>query len=110
VRNILIISLGIADWVRLKADLAPPHWKKVTNCKWDAGYERTAYFLEYLEQRYGDGTISKLNDKLRTDVYQEKRFWTELLGRPVEQLWDDYCKAVEKEREPPTKASEQKVI
>lgn len=87
---------GIADWVRLKANLAPPHWTRSSSGTWDAGYEHTGYFLEYLETRFGVGTtISKMNEKLRTDSYEEKQFWTELLGRPVEQLWSDYGKALE---------------
>lgn len=88
---------GIADWVRIKAGLAPPHWKKAGEGEGDAGYDRTAYFLEYLEARYGEGTVGKLNEKLRTDEYQTKRFWTELLGRPVEQLWLDYGKSLKPE-------------
>jgi hypothetical protein len=86
---------GIADWVRLRANLAPPHWSRSGSGNWDAGYDHTGYFLEYLEIRYGAGTISKMNDKLRTDNYEQKRFWTELLGRPIEQLWGDYGKALE---------------
>lgn len=87
---------GIADWVRLNSNLAPPHWDRTKRAdKWDAGYQNTGYFLEYLENRYGSGTISKMNEKLRTDTYEEKRFWTELLGRPVEQLWSDYGEAVD---------------
>lgn len=38
-----------------------------------------------------------MNEKLRIQKYEEKRFWTELLGRPVGQLWGDYSKALEKE-------------
>ena len=86
---------GIADWVRLNSNLSPPHWKRETSGKWDAGYQHTGYFLDYLEKRYGNGTISRMNEKLRTDKYIEKPFWTELLGRPVEQLWSDYAEAVE---------------
>lgn len=89
---------GIADWVRLNSNLSPPHWKKETSGKWDAGYQHTGYFLEYLEQRFGAGTVRRLNEKLRIVRYDEKRFWTEVCGRPVEQLWGDYAKAVEKER------------
>lgn len=81
---------GIADWVRLGCKLAPPHWKRESNGKWDAGYQTTAYFLEYLEGRFGKGTVQRLNEKLRTQRYEEKPFWTELVGRPVEQLWKDY--------------------
>lgn len=88
---------GIADWVRLNCDLSPPHWKKEADGKWDAGYQKTAYFLEYLEKRFGDGTIRKLNEKLRIGRYEEKKFWTELVGRPVEQLWSDYGEKLKEE-------------
>lgn len=81
---------GIADWVRLNANLSPPHWKKEASGKWDAGYQHTGYFLEYLEKRFGKGTVMRLNEKLRIERYEEKRFWTEVCGRPVEQLWGDY--------------------
>lgn len=87
---------GIADWVRLNAKLSPPHWKKEANGKWDAGYQHTGYFLEYLEKRFGEGLVRRMNEKLRIVRYDEKKFWTELCGRPVEQLWGDYAEAVEK--------------
>ena len=88
---------GIADWVRLNSNLSPPHWKRETSGKWDAGYQHTGYFLDYLEKRYGDGTVSRMNNKLKKGKYIEKAFWTELLGRPVEQLWGDYVEAVKVE-------------
>ncbi|KAF4634946.1 hypothetical protein G7Y89_g3158 [Cudoniella acicularis] len=88
---------GIADWVRLNANLSPPHWKKEYSGNWDAGYQHTGYFLEYLEQRFGIGMIRRMNEKLRIERYEEKRFWTELCGRPVHQLWQDYGKAVQQE-------------
>ena len=87
---------GIADWVRLNAKLSPPHWKKEASGKWDAGYQHTGYFLEYLEKRFGEGLIRRMNEKLRIVRYDEKKFWTELCGRPVEQLWGDYAEVVEK--------------
>jgi hypothetical protein len=91
---------GIADFVRLKADLGPPHWKKEwEGKKWDSGYQITAYFLEYLEGRYGEGTVRRLNEALRKGKYEEKGFWTGLLGRTVQGLWDDYGTAFKKERE-----------
>ncbi|KAI2628440.1 BSP-domain-containing protein [Xylaria nigripes] len=83
---------GIADWVRLRADLAPPHWRRGEEIKgnWDAGYEHTAFFLQYLEDRFGDGTVRRLNEELRVTKYEEKVFWTATLGRRVDQLWEDY--------------------
>lgn len=88
---------GIADWVRLNANLSPPHWKKEATGNWDAGYQHTGYFLQYLEQRFGKGTVRRINEKLRIERYEQKRFWTEVCGRPVEQLWGDYGEAVDKE-------------
>ncbi|WDK17460.1 plant Basic Secretory protein [Colletotrichum graminicola] len=81
---------GIADWVRLNAHLSPPHWKRDASGNWDGGYQHTGYFLDYLESRFGAGTVRRINEKLRIHLYKEKEFWTELLGRPVEQLWKDY--------------------
>ncbi|PQE23239.1 plant Basic Secretory protein [Rutstroemia sp. NJR-2017a BVV2] len=98
---------GIADWVRLNAELSPPHWKKEAGGKWDAGYQHTGYFLEYLEKRFGKGTIRRMNEKLRIEKYEEKRFWTELCGGPVEQLWKDYTKYLETEER---KASEEECV
>ena len=89
---------GIADWVRLNSDLSPPHWRKEAGGKWDAGYQHTGYFLEYIEHRFGKGTIRRLNEKLRIKKYHEKQFWTELVGRPVEQLWGDYSDVLDKEK------------
>lgn len=81
---------GVADWVRLRCDLSPPHWRREADGAWDAGYQHTAYFLDYLETRFGDGTVQRLNERLRVQRYEEKPFWTELVGRPVEQLWKDF--------------------
>ncbi|XXG99006.1 hypothetical protein Hte_005339 [Hypoxylon texense] len=89
---------GVADWVRLQCDLAPPHWRREAAAKWDAGYQHTAYLLQYFEERFGGGTVRRINEKLRHDKYEEKAFWTELLGRPIEQLFDDYKQTLEKEK------------
>lgn len=81
---------GIADYVRLKADLAPPHWKRDERMdKWDEGYQRTAYFLEWLEGEYGVGTVARINDSLREGVYEAEGFWTGIFGegRDVESLF-----------------------
>ncbi|SPO40441.1 uncharacterized protein PSFLO_05923 [Pseudozyma flocculosa] len=45
---------GIADWIRLKAGFAPSHWKRgVIGDSWDAGYERTAFFLDFASSFVG---------------------------------------------------------
>ncbi|KAI6283063.1 hypothetical protein MCOR27_003415 [Pyricularia oryzae] len=91
---------GIADFVRLRCGLSPPHWEKDLEGSWDRGYQHTAYFLDYLECRFGDGTVRKINEGLRTRKYEEKPFWTEIVGRPVEQLWADYVKASKCDEDP----------
>jgi Peptidase of plants and bacteria len=89
---------GIADFVRLRDNLAPPHWKRAwKDCEWDSGYERTAYFLDYLERRFGYGTIIRINERLRDVIYHEKDFWAHCCGVGIDALWSQYCDSCEKE-------------
>lgn len=89
---------GIADYVRLRADLAPPHWNRVwKGHKWDSGYEKTGYFLDYLERRFGDGTVIAINDRLRNREYDEKHFWKQCCDSDIKTLWAQYGKSLEKE-------------
>ncbi|KAB8078145.1 hypothetical protein BDV29DRAFT_21063 [Aspergillus leporis] len=105
---------GIADFVRLKAGFAPPHWKRPTSArerpeKWDQGYQHTAYFLEWLEDVHiGKGAIGMLNDRLLRVGYVGEglqmegeapgtgssaplpSFWRDLFGSGIKQLWEDY--------------------
>ncbi|KAJ6109375.1 hypothetical protein N7486_001610 [Penicillium sp. IBT 16267x] len=96
---------GIADFVRLKAGLEPPHWKKPQSSaerakNWDAGYQHTAYFLAWIEDVFaGVGAVGMLNDRLLRVGYlgegKEKDkvspgFWESLFGVGVETLWDEY--------------------
>jgi Peptidase of plants and bacteria len=83
----------MADYVRLKAGLAPPHWKKEKGRmgqKWDEGYERTAWFLEWLEDCRGAGTISRINETMGLCKYEEDKFWPELFGEKIDVLWNRY--------------------
>lgn len=92
---------GIADFVRLKAGLVPPHWKRPTSGKdrpanWDQGYQHTAYFLAWLEDfRVGRGAVGMLNDRLRAVGYvgedgEGESFWKGLFGVGVMELWEEY--------------------
>ncbi|KAF9532103.1 hypothetical protein CPB83DRAFT_848347 [Crepidotus variabilis] len=85
---------GIADFVRLSEQLSPPHWKRVAGQKWDVGYEKTAYFLDWIEKNYGDGTIRELNELMKNTDYH-RRIFRELTGRPVRKLWVKYCRSLE---------------
>ena len=88
---------GIADWVRLRSNLVPPHWKREWDGDWDAGYQHTGYFLDYLEDRFGDGTVMKINEHLRDREYNEDSFWMECCHHPIKTLWKDYGKKMDSE-------------
>ncbi|XP_059295434.1 uncharacterized protein LOC132048763 [Lycium ferocissimum] len=79
---------GIADYVRLKVGLAPSHWVKPgQGNSWDQGYDVTARFLDYCNVlKYG--FVGELNKKMR-DCYSDT-FFVDLLGKSVDQLWNDY--------------------
>ncbi|KAF2472918.1 BSP-domain-containing protein [Lindgomyces ingoldianus] len=85
---------GIADWVRLKAGFAPPHWKRMTSGEWDAGYEKTGYFLEWLESGHGVDIVRRINEGLRECRYEEGEFWGKCCGKGVEELWEEYQKSL----------------
>lgn len=80
---------GIADFVRLQAGLDPPHWKKEAGGDWDAGYQHTAYFLAWLEEQWGKGSVRKINERLRDELYGEQ-LWEGIFGKTVGQLWKMY--------------------
>lgn len=93
---------GIADWVRLRAGLAAKHWKKEADGRWDQGYQHTGFFLDYLERRFGSGTVRKINAQLRSGKYDEdKLFPTCCGGCKVEELWDAYRKDLKSREGPP---------
>lgn len=89
---------GIADWVRLKSDFVPPHWKREVDGDWDAGYQHTGYFLDYLEERFGEGSVMGVNGALRDAKYDEEKFWKSLFGHDVAHLWKEYGKKHGKEQ------------
>ncbi|KAK4506015.1 hypothetical protein PRZ48_003980 [Zasmidium cellare] len=90
---------GIADWVRLRAGLAAKHWKQEADGDWDGGYQHTGFFLEYLENRFGPGTVRKINICLRKGKYDEKDvFGSCCEGHKVDELWEDYREHLKKKK------------
>lgn len=87
---------GIADFVRLKAGFVPPHWKQEGGGDWDAGYQHTGYFLNWLEEQFGEGTVVKINDRLRNREYEEDKFWHHCCGDEISKLWKRYEKSIKK--------------
>jgi len=90
------LTEGVADWVRLKAGYAPPHWKRHSDCEWDAGYERTGYFLEWLEKQHGEDVVRRLNQGMAGCSYDGKKLWHDCCGQSVHELWHEYKRFVEK--------------
>jgi hypothetical protein len=88
---------GIADWVRLKSNFVPPHWKQESDGDWDAGYQHTGYFLDYLENTFGEGSVRKVNESLRGKKYHDGELWEDLFGKKVDKLWEDYGKQLGEE-------------
>ena len=87
-QNLYVPPPPTTDWVRLRAGLVPPHWNP-GGTRWDAGYHVTAYFLEWLTDRYGEGTIPELNELMKDAPYDELVFKT-VTGRKVDKLWRLY--------------------
>ena len=104
---------GIADFVRLKAGLSPPHWKREAGEKWDAGYQVTGYFLEWVELKFGKGSIRKINQALQNEKYVEEKFWQSLFEKQVTDLWNEYVKSLgeegasEEEKQKPSQTGSQ---
>ncbi|KAF1942264.1 BSP-domain-containing protein [Clathrospora elynae] len=88
------LTEGVADWVRLKAGLAPPHWKRDSDCEWDAGYQHTGYFLEWLEKEHGEDVVRRINQALRGCKYDGDSLWQSCCGKSVEGLWAEYKKSM----------------
>ncbi|KAI5081456.1 hypothetical protein GOP47_0004639, partial [Adiantum capillus-veneris] len=79
---------GIADYVRLTAGLAPPHWVQPgEGDRWNQGYDVTAYFLQYCDS-LKSGFVAALNAKLASGW--DVAYFQELLGQSVDQLWASY--------------------
>ena len=81
---------GIADFVRLRASLGAAHWEKKKGGNWDAGYQQTGYFLDWIEKTRGEGSIRRINGALQHMKYDEDCFWGDLFGKGVHAMWDEY--------------------
>ncbi|KAJ3323658.1 hypothetical protein HDV06_001388 [Boothiomyces sp. JEL0866] len=75
---------GIADYIRLKAKLDPPHWKKTKGGSWKDGYSTSAYFLEWIVETQPD-FVPELNLQLK------KKIWTDIdFSTNIDSLWERY--------------------
>eukprot|EP00249_Psilotum_nudum_P012275 c23689_g1_i1 orf=468-1196(-) len=81
---------GIADYIRLTANLAASTWGQPgEGSSWDEGYDVTAYFLQYCESLSSSFSfVEELNAKMATGW--SETFFQDLLGQTVQQLWSSY--------------------
>lgn len=84
---------GVADYYRLKMGLAPPHWNpRDTPEKWDGGYEKTGYFLHFVESMRPDA-VYRMNMYLRDHKWSEKEIFTYGTGEHASSLFQTYKRA-----------------
>ncbi|GAA5986820.1 hypothetical protein JCM10908_000911 [Rhodotorula pacifica] len=86
---------GVADWVRDKAGLSAPHWRKTRpdDCdKWDQGYEKTGFFLSWLSERVKNPLlIPQMNLAMLHKEWEGGAVLKQLLGgADVERLFEEY--------------------
>ncbi|KAJ3355076.1 hypothetical protein HDU83_003973 [Entophlyctis luteolus] len=85
---------GLADYVRIKHDLAPPHWRRRSDppeqgSAWDRGYEHTAYFLLYIEDTHAPFFSKRVNLLLR-DLEWTDDFFQVAANATLGELWKSY--------------------
>ncbi|KAG9693575.1 PBSP domain protein, partial [Aureobasidium melanogenum] len=90
---------GIADWVRLNAGFIPPHWKKEAGKSWDAGYQNTGYFLDWIEKTRGTGSVYMINQALHHKKYDDSTFWKDLFDQSVDSLWHEYVESLKRPKD-----------
>lgn len=91
------LTEGIADFVRMKSGLGAAHWnpwpagKRTRGDKWDEGYQKTAWFLEWVEDNVGGpGAIGRLNEAVRNDEWNDGQVWETVMGKSVDDCWTSY--------------------
>ena len=86
---------GIADYVRLRAGFAAPHWHRGGGSRWDEGYATTGFFLDWIETKH-EGFVKAINAILR-DAKWDVEVFKLITGKGVDDLWKEYKKDMEQE-------------
>ena len=90
------VTEGIADWVLVQMGYhyASAHRPADGGTAWDAGYDTTAFFLDYIEKVAGGGTpgfVRALNASLNAATWNASAITSlNTQGKTVTQLWADY--------------------
>ncbi|MGG8495719.1 basic secretory protein-like protein [Tenacibaculum sp. TC6] len=91
---------GIADYVRLQEKYSTQADITIdTNYKWLKGYNGSAFFINYLNNRYPDFAY-KLNQSCTTiNPWSFKKATEQIVvGKSIEQLWNEYTTSVSNDR------------
>jgi hypothetical protein len=80
---------GVADWVRLRSGFGAAHWKRQRGGNWWDGYERTAFFLDWIQRRRKANFVNLLNQKMGKAQWNND-FFRQIVGKSVDQLWREY--------------------
>jgi len=89
---------GVADFVRLRVGLGAKHWSPKPGDKWDASYDKTALFLDWVDKQY-PGFVANVNLGLDKEHWKEDVF-KEHCGADVQELWKAYLRWWEERGEP----------
>lgn len=87
---------GIADYFRLKLGLAPPHWNQripegnSSQEKWDAGYEKTGFFFNFIERNVTPNAVKRMNLYLRDHRWSEEEVFSATCGDSAKRLYGVY--------------------
>ncbi|OAJ42550.1 hypothetical protein BDEG_25999 [Batrachochytrium dendrobatidis JEL423] len=91
------LGSGIADYIRLKAGLAPPHWNRMEGNSWEDGYSTTAYFLDWVETNEKPNLVHELVKMWSTNELESNQIlpwshktWEQLVGSTLETTWNAY--------------------
>ncbi|MCW1921140.1 basic secretory family protein [Luteolibacter arcticus] len=91
------ITEGICDYIRwflFEPESKGAHVRDVRQAKYDASYRTTANFLDWVIKEKDKDLLQKLNAAAREGKYEEK-LWKDWTGKTVQELGDEWKKAVE---------------
>ncbi|KAJ3174536.1 hypothetical protein HDU87_007128 [Geranomyces variabilis] len=74
---------GVADYVRFRAGYPAKHWHRGAGGRLEDGYERTGFFLDWVEEKWA-GFVFALNAAPHADTVKR------ITGQEVETLWRSY--------------------
>lgn len=81
---------GLADFYRLRLGMNPPHWdRKNLPKKWDEGYEKTGFFLEWLDTKF-PGSVTAINIYLRDHRWYDADVFQIITGLSIHKLFNMY--------------------